>query len=150
VTLVAFVCGNIAVMRVAASPDALAHDEQYYRRAVNWDADQAVAARGARLGWTVVLDARLQPVGKSTVAVRITDRDGQPVNRATVRVRGYHLAHANTEAAATAVAQGDHYAAELGLRDPGLWQLHVEIWRGTDRLMLERRLDVRAAETAAR
>ncbi|MDX2182826.1 MAG: FixH family protein [Gemmatimonadaceae bacterium] len=150
VALLCFVAGNIAVMRVASAPDALAHDEQYYRHAVNWDAEQAVAARGARLGWTVDVRATLVPDRDGRVVVQIADRNGQPVTGATVRVRGFHLAHANTVASASAPAVGSAYEATLALRAPGLWQLELEIWRQTDRLVLTRRLDVAAAATAAR
>lgn len=150
VALLCFVAGNIAVMRVAASPDALAHDEQYYRHAVNWDAEQAVAARGARLGWTVDVRASIPATGDGRVVVHIADRSGAPVTGATVRVRGFHLAHANTIANGSAAAVGTNYETTLPLRAPGLWQLELEIWRQTDRLMLTRRVDVAAPATASR
>jgi hypothetical protein len=149
-TLLCFVAGNIAVMRVASSPDALAHDEEYYRHAVNWDAEQAVAARGARLGWTVDVRATIPPGSDGRIVVHITDRAGQPVTGATVRLSGFHLAHANSIGTAAATAVGSAYEATLPIRAPGRWQLDLEIWRQTDRLMLTRRLDVAGPATAAR
>lgn len=142
--LAAFVAANLAVMRVADQPAALAHDPDYYRRAVNFDAERAVAARGARLGWRVTLDA---PPAGAACAVRATlaDHAGAPLDSAVVRVSAFHLAHADDIRAAAAAPTRDAgaYVAALALDRPGRWEVTVDVWRAREHLVVTRRLEVR-------
>jgi nitrogen fixation protein FixH len=141
----------VVLIRVAADPAALAHDERYYQHAINYDAEQAMSARAERLGWQVVVSASPSAsAAPGRFVARVTDRAGTPLAGATVRMTAFHLAHANDVSSLHAVADGDSYAATVeGLR-PGLWDVEVEVYRGTDHLRLTQRVDVPRAAVALR
>lgn len=142
--LVAFVIANLAIMRIADQPAALAHDPDYYRRAVNFDAERAVAARGARLGWQVAL-AVPSAGAAGTVRATLADHEGRPLDGAVVRVAAYHLAHADDVRTATAAAVGEAggYVAPLALDRPGRWEITLDVWRAREHLVVTRRVEVR-------
>lgn len=146
------VVGLYAVLiRVAADPAALAHDERYYQHAVNYDAEQAIAQRTARLGWRIALEATpLAGPGPGAITARVTDATGAPVSGATVRVTAFHLAHADVITEARATADRDAYVARIDPMRPGLWEVEVEVYRGTDHLRAAQRVDVGRVAVAAR
>ncbi len=149
VALALFVAGNVAVIRVATAPDALAHDPEYYKHAVNFDAEMAVAARQARLGWQVAVTGRAA-TPTSPLTLTVTDSTGAPVTGATVRVRAFHYAHANTVVEATAAPATGAYVAQVPITQPGRWQVYVSVRRGTQHLALDRRVEIPASGVATR
>lgn len=147
-TLAVFVLANLAVMRIADQPAALAHDRDYYRRAVNFDAERAVEARSARLGWRVALDAPPADAA-GTLRATIADAAGRPLDGAVVRVSAFHLAHADDVRAAPASASAaanaaGAYEAPLALDRPGRWEVTVDVRHAREHLVVTRRLEVRA------
>jgi hypothetical protein len=148
-TLVATVLANVVVIVVAQDDGSLSVDPDYYRKAVNWDADQARARRGARLGWQLELAAsRIGPDGV-VLTPRVRAADGSPLAGATVRVTARHVAHANEPFTATAVPDGDAYVARLPLRRAGLWDVAVEVLRQGNRVEETRRVELFADTPAA-
>lgn len=141
----------VVLIRVAADPAALAHDERYYQHAMNYDAEQAMQQRSARLGWQV----RVSPTPPGApdprgFTARVLDRDGTPITGATVRMTAYHLAHADDIASVHAQPSADGYAASLTGMRPGLWDVEVEVYRGTDHVRLVQRVDVPRVAVASR
>lgn len=149
-----FVVGlYVVLIRVAADPAALAYDERYYQHAINHDAEQAIAQRNARLGWQVALEASpLDVPGPGTITARVTDAAGAPLTGATVRMTAFHLAHAHeiSTVRAAAGAAGAGYVAAVERLRPGLWEVEVEVYRGTDHLRTTTRLDVGRRTVASR
>lgn len=154
-----FVVGlYVVLIRVAADPAALAYDERYYQHAINHDAEQAIAQRNARLGWQVALEASpLDVPGPGTITARVTDAAGAPLTGATVRMTAFHLAHAH-EVSTVRATGGDAsggdatagYVAAVERLRPGLWEVEVEVYRGTDHLRTTARLDVGRRTVASR
>lgn len=149
VALLLFVAGNAVVIRLAVAPDAVAHDPQYYQRAMNFDAEQAVRARQARLGWRVEAQAEASAPA-SRLRISVTDAQGAPVSGATVRVSAFHLAHANTIVEARAEARGDAYEASVPISTAGRWQVAIDVRRGVEHVQVDRRLEVPRATVATR
>jgi nitrogen fixation protein FixH len=141
----------VVLIRVAADPAALAHDERYYQHAINHDAEQAMQQRAERLGWQVQVSSTppASPAPQGFTA-RVLDRAGSPVTGATVRFTAYHLAHANDVSALHASPSADGYTATLAGMRPGLWDVEVEVYRGTDHLRVTQRVDVPRATVASR
>lgn len=140
----------VVLIRIAADPAALAHDERYYQHAINHDAERAIAQRNARLGWRVALAAT--PVvapGPGVFTATVTDAAGAPVTGATVRLTAFHLAHANVVTTAQASPGAGGYVAKVEALRPGLWEVEVEVYRGTDHLRTTGRVDVGRTAMAA-
>ena len=141
-SLVGVVGLYVVLIRIAADPAALAYDERYYQHAINYDAEQALSQRNARLGWRVLLTAAPSMPGRGAFVAHITDAAGAPVTGATVRLTAFHLARANEVTTTQATADGTGYVASLDTLRPGLWEVEVEVYRGTDHLRLIERVDV--------
>lgn len=143
--------GNVALgvtlMRVAADDPHFAVEPDYYRKAVAWDSAQALAAATAALGWhaepVVGAVAGDAPV---PVAVQLTDREGRPLEGAAVALEARAVAHA-AEPLAAPLAPGaapGRYEAMLPVARTGLWELRVQVVRGSDLAAFHLRVEARA------
>ena len=117
----------------ATRPNAPRVEPDYYGRALRWDADQAVRAASAHLGWRVTFDV---PGGVQYVAgmarpvdVSILDADGTAVSGLVGDVIAVRPADTRLNARAPLTelphAPG-RYRGLLRLGAPGLWQLNVD------------------------
>lgn len=112
-----------------ANQGAAPMERDYYLKAVAWDSTMAQAKRNAGLGWRVV--ATLQPGGRLTA--RVTDRAGEPIHGATVRVAGFAIAYADGDLSGTLAPAGDQYEGMVTVRHQGMHELRFTIERATER-----------------
>ena len=138
--------GNVALgitlMRVASADPHFAVEPDYYRRAVGWDTTQAQVRRSTELGWRV--HPTLAPVsGDSTpLIILLTDRDGAPLDAATIDVVARPIAHANRSVTSTPTPQGDgRYTTTMAIDQPGLWEVVVTVDRAGERLVAPLRIE---------
>ena len=144
---------NVWMLAVAGSDPSAVVEADYYRRALAYDGELAQARANVALGWT--LAPPLAPVGaarRARLVVALRDRDGRPVDGATLRVEGFAIARSATVVGAALVSRGGgRYEASLPVAAMGLWELRFAARRGTERFTAEARLDaVPAVATAAR
>lgn len=120
--------GNLAAMVVLATT-ATRDDAQvipgYYEKAVRFDDTIDEASRSAALGWSAA-----PTLIASTIEVRVTDRDGNALAGARVRVAGYPRARAvdRIESDLVASAPGVYRAAVSGERR-GIHDLTITVER---------------------
>jgi nitrogen fixation protein FixH len=109
-----------------------------YEEGLHHDAERA--ARAA-LGLAVAVEDEAPVAGAAPLAFRLSDREGRPLEGATVEVEASRpdTSRGEVRAAARAVGPG-RYAADLALPSPGAWDVRFDVQRGTDRVRLERRL----------
>jgi hypothetical protein len=96
------------------------------------------------MGWRLSLAANSATAGEATLTATLLDSTGTPVRGAVVRLTARHVARGDAPFSATAREEGDHYEAILPLVRRGLWDVTVEIVRGTDRYVTSQRLDLPA------
>ncbi|RMG47929.1 MAG: hypothetical protein D6718_02660 [Acidobacteria bacterium] len=119
---------------VALRDPSFAVEEDYERKAREWDRIAEERARSAALGWHVSLAAGpLVLRGRTDIGVVVTDGDGRPVEGAEVHLETFHNARAahRLRAQLAPVAPG-RYGAALPLDRPGLWEFRLRIRRGPD------------------
>lgn len=136
------VAANIYVMVRANDDPSVAIAKDYYQRAVRFDADQALRQRSARLGWRVSLEAARTSASEATVTAVLLDSAGAPVRGAIVRIAAHAVARSNDVFTATATPAGDRYVAVVPVNRGGLWDMDVEIMRGSERFVATQRLDL--------
>lgn len=124
IAIVVLLGGNLVAMVVLATT-ANRDDAQvipgYYDKAVHFDDTIDEAARSAALGWSA--DTTLIA---STIEVRVTDRAGNALAGARVRVDGYPRAHAVDTLESELVASGPGvYRARVGGERLGLHDLTI-------------------------
>ncbi|MBK6847932.1 MAG: FixH family protein [Proteobacteria bacterium] len=107
-------------------------ERDYYAKGLAWDAEQAAARAGERLGWKLALAiAPARQWGKRRIEARLVDRDGRALAGARLQLEARHLARA-AEVLRTALTPlgAGRYAATLPLRRPGLWELRLVVEQG--------------------
>lgn len=126
----------IAVAVLATSNPSYAVEEDYYDKAVAWDAKRHQDAVNADLGWAI--DATIVPAtvpgAAAVLTVTLVDRSGMPVDGAAVAVEAFHNARADLILHAPLGADGGgRYSAELPMRRNGRWELRFTAQRGSER-----------------
>ena len=124
---------NIALLVITSRDTSFAVERNYYAKALAWDETMAQEARNEALGWRLGLE--VEPAGEptwTTVAVRLADRAGAPLEGAGITIEALHNARANTILTATLAPRGAGYAAAMRLARPGLWEFRVRATRGGD------------------
>ena len=138
------VAANVWLITVASHDPSFAVEEDYYQRGVRWDDELAQRTRNIELGWR--LDASFSPIraGRSDLSISLNDSSLSPIAGASVVVVAVHVARAGQPVNITMTpgAPGQ-YEARAPLERTGLWELHIDVHRGSDRFTATERLDVR-------
>ncbi len=138
------VAANVFVAVLANDDPSVSVERDYYQKAVRFDADQALRRRSERLGWHLTLDAAAVPGGGATLTVRLADSTGAPVRGALMRFSARHVARGDDVITGTAREAGDAYVAAMAMARRGLWDVDIEVMRGSDRFVTTQRLDLLA------
>jgi nitrogen fixation protein FixH len=134
--LAVHVVASLVTVWIATSNPSYAVEEDYYQKALAWDASRDQKRHNTALGWR--LDAEVTAAastgGDPTLAVRLVDRDGRPLDGATVAVAAFHNARADEILRAELAAKGDGlYSCGLAMRRSGVWELRFTVDRGGER-----------------
>ena len=124
---------NIALVVITSRDASFAVEPNYYAKALAWDETMAQQARNEALGWSLGLC--VEPAGERgrvTVAVRLTDSAGVPLEGARIAIEALHNARANQVLTAALEPRGLDYAAAMPLARPGLWEFRARVTRGPD------------------
>jgi nitrogen fixation protein FixH len=106
-----------------------------YESGIHHDADRRKAQA---LGWIVAVDeGSLRAGPEAAVAVRLTGKDGAPLDDADVLFRVSRAGTSRFDRSAKASNAGSgRYAALLPMTEPGFWDLDVVVRRGGESLTL--------------
>lgn len=134
----------------ALSDPSFAVEDDYYAKAVSWDAKMAQDKENARLGWRAdVLFATAQP-GQARVTLRLLDAKNRALPGAHVEVEAFSIARSTHVARAPMTeGPGGEYSATLPAARLGQWELRFDVRREGDRFTATERRDL-AAEGRAR
>lgn len=103
--------------------------DDYYEKAVNWDASQASQAASDALGWTTTLHLEpSQPSGLRMLVLTVHDSTAAPVTnlRGTVKLfRPDQAGAVATIPLSEAPKAPGSYRQLVPLTDPGLWDVQV-------------------------
>jgi nitrogen fixation protein FixH len=140
------VAANIWLIRIAGADPSFAVEENYYERGVRWDDELAQRARNRALGWS--LGTALAPIapGKGAqLTIALRDSTVAPINGASVVVKALHVARAGDAVEITLEPGGaGEYRATVPIERAGLWELRIDVHRGSERFTATERLDARA------
>lgn len=150
VTLAILVAAYVKLAFIAADPQALVVEKDYYQKAVRWDDEMQQQRRNVDLGWT--LTPTLGPVASDTgavLSVTLRDAAGAPLSGATVVVIATSNLSANVPLSATlGETSRGAYGARLPLRRGGQWEFRFDVHRGGQRFTADLRLDAVSAAVA--
>ena len=124
--------GLVLMMRIATDDPNFAVENDYYQKALDWDATQAQARKNKSLGWSITLRPR-QSGQRTELRARVLDKEGKPVAVSRLTVEAFPNAAASKRTTLTLkpTASGD-YRAFLAPSHRGLWEFRfvVEAPRG--------------------
>jgi hypothetical protein len=140
---------NVVVFVAARDPHAAAIEPDYYNKGVAWDSTLALEHRGEALGWRLDVDLLDASRDGATLRVRAFERDGRPLTGARVRVEAIHNLQADVRVKAMFGEQASgEYATKLPLPRSGMWELRLDVTRGSDRFVTSVRRDATWSSTA--
>lgn len=129
----------------ATNDPSFAVEPNYYRRALNWDAEAAQRRASDALGWTLSLEVAptANVVGEREVRFRLHDRAGAPVNDAHLDVVAFHHARGSERIGLMPTEKGaGEYACAAPLRKAGAWEFRVRALRGVDQFIATELVEV--------
>jgi nitrogen fixation protein FixH len=139
---------QLFVLRSALDDPTFATEDDYYRKAVDWDAHMARERQSVALGWLATAQVTAAPGARRALAVRLRDARGGAISSAQVHAVAFHNARA---AHPIALELGEsapgEYGADLGVARPGLWELRLSASRGGDSFETTLRFEVPAGST---
>ena len=137
--IVALLAGQIMLMLVAvylATTDpSFAIEPDYYQKGLRWDTVAAQARRNERLGWSVRIELGPDVTvrGERALICSLADREGRPLDGATVVVEAFSHARGNERTAVALLPAGrGRYEAPVRFARQGLWEFRLAIQRGSD------------------
>ncbi len=118
--------------------------EDYYEEGRNYNRNIAAAEAQAALGWQLDLEARLVAGFEGELTVTLRDRTGAPIGDATVTADFVRPTSEGNDFSVALAARGEGiYRAPFTLPLTGLWDIHIDVTRGTDRFVQTRRVTLR-------
>ncbi len=137
--LVMGVSVSVGTLVMAHSDGGAQVVEDYYQKALDWDAHVAEAAATDALGWRVeIADAPGANETERILEITFRDRDGQPVTELTGTVRGFRPQWASPVAMADLSEADDApgvYRLTLPLSQRGLWDFEITASRDSLRFV---------------
>ena len=114
----------------ATSDPSFAVEEDYYQKAVNWEAKQAQDRTNAELGWT--LDQSVGAINDDrttrTLIAELHDADDSPITGAIIQVETFHNVRAGEILRAELKeAKPGQYSTQLPMLRPGLWEIRFTV-----------------------
>jgi nitrogen fixation protein FixH len=138
---------------LAVSDHSFAVEPDYYRKALQWDAEMAQQQANRRLGWSVHVEVSEQSdlFQQRDVRCVIADRMGQPVEGAAVEVVAFPHARGNERQTLTlAAVEAGRYGAAVRMAQGGLWEFRVAAKRGAELATHMEQVQVRLPGAVAR
>ena len=120
----------------ATSDPSFAVEEDYYQKAINWEAKQAQDQKNTELGWT--LDPSVGPINDDqttrTLTAEMHHADGSAITGAIIQVETFHNVRA-AEILRVALEETTpgHYEVQLPMLRPGLWEIRFTVESGSDK-----------------
>ena len=151
--IVALLAGQIALMLVllylATSDRSFSVEPDYYQKGLNWDRLAAQTRHNARLGWSVRIELgpEVNVRGERALICSLADREGRPLDGATLDVVAFSHARGSERTAVTLPWAGSgRYEAPVRFAREGLWEFRLAIQRGTDTFTYVEQRDVYLTE----
>ncbi len=130
------VLASLVTIYVATSNPSYAVEDDYYQKALAWDAKRAQDRDNLKLGWQLRFEVEPATSARdpAVLSAALTDANGLPVDGALLAVEAFHNARADNILSATVSGRGDgRYSASVPITRQGVWEFRFVAQRGDDR-----------------
>jgi nitrogen fixation protein FixH len=120
---------------VATSDGSFAVEPDYYQKGLHWDDTATQIRKNAELGWKmrVAVSDSATARGERTVMCQLTNRDGTPLDGATIELMAFPHARGSERSSATFFPAGaGQYETPLRFGRYGVWEFRVVVHRGPE------------------
>jgi nitrogen fixation protein FixH len=120
---------------VATSDGSFAVEPGYYQKGLHWDDTAAQRRHNAELGWSVriALGDLASPAGERTLTCRLSNRNGDPLDGATIALEAFPHARGNERSSATLIPTGGGgYETRFRFSRYGVWEFRLVVQRGPE------------------
>lgn len=111
---------------------SFAVEDDYYRKALDWDQTMEQMRVNKALGWSLDLD--LERVagddGTRALGLRVLDDQGNALQGCRVSMLYFHNARAQMRFEETVAGEGPVYETRLPMQRPGIWEMRFTVQRG--------------------
>lgn len=134
---------NFVLLFAAGSdPNGSVVEEDYYRKAVEWDRTMARRAASAALGWRASATLSSLQADLRELQLQLRDASGASIDGADVSVTLIHNREAATPVSVALASTPDgSYAARAALAHAGQWEARIVARRGNDRFETSLRVE---------
>lgn len=148
--LIAGASTNLFMVFLAVSDPSFAVEDQYYKRAIDWDKEMAQQKQNALLGWSIQLQTQLSKAvsaaknkGRMALRVHVLDAKKKAIVPTEVKIVSFHNARASQLYRRTLKPNAKGIAlAAMPFPREGIWEFRFEITQGKKRFThtMQRRL----------
>lgn len=145
--LLATAVGVLSVVSIALDDKGFSVEQDYYKKAVHFDAELLQRRHNSELGWRMQAELAYDKSG-ATVTLQLRDPSAQPVSGAKLEADAFALARGQrVERLAFVETDPGIYQAKFANPRAGLWELRMSAARGSDRFTQVVRTDAIPATT---
>ncbi len=143
------IASQVVLVSNALKDGGAAVEEDYYKKAINWDAHMAQERTNQQLGWKLELDVK--PTTAATSArqvdlhVMLQDKQGALISDADVQVVAFPNAKSDHRFKQPLQREGGNYVIRMPVSRGGLWEFRFEVTRGQQRFTHIERQDILSA-----
>jgi nitrogen fixation protein FixH len=137
--VLALLGGQIALLGtmayIAISDGSFAVEPDYYQKGLHWEDTATQLRQNVRLGWTARIDVSqaVTAAGERAVTCRLTNRDGTPLDGATIGLVAFAHARGNQRTSAELLPSGSGtYTLAMRFAHHGVWEFRVLVHRGPE------------------
>lgn len=138
-TIVAMLAAQVLLMMlivyVTAVDESFAVEPNYYQQSLEWDATMAQRRHNEQLGWQLQLEVADQAnvYGERRLIGRLTDRDGHPLDGASIDLVAFPHARGSDRRTATLQPLGEgRYETTMRIPRGGKWEFRVVVKRDSE------------------
>ncbi|MEZ4375130.1 MAG: FixH family protein [Polyangiaceae bacterium] len=139
------ITAQVVLVSNALKDGGAAVEEDYYKKAVNWDAHMEQERKNQALGWQLKFDVKPTTGGQVDLHVMVLDKQGALISDADVDVVAFPNAKSDHRFKQPLAREGGTYVVRMPVARSGLWEFRFEVVRGNDRFTRVERRDVLSA-----
>ncbi|MCA9641502.1 MAG: FixH family protein [Polyangiaceae bacterium] len=139
------ITAQVVLVSNALKDGGAAVEEDYYKKAVNWDDHMAQERANQQLGWRLKLVVKPVGAGQADLHVMVLDKRGALISDADVQVVAFPNAKSDHRFRQTLQREAGSYVIRMPVIRRGLWEFRFDVARGEQRYTQVERQDILSA-----
>ncbi|MCA9632942.1 MAG: FixH family protein [Myxococcales bacterium] len=139
------IASQVVLVSSALKDGGAAVEEDYYKKAIDWDSHMAQERVNQQLGWKIKLDVKPTSGREVDLHVLVLDKKGALVSDADVDVVAFPNAKSDHRFKQPMQREGGSYVIRMPVSRSGLWEFRFQVTRGEQKFTAIERKDILSA-----